>query len=571
MKSIRCMAVDAAAILALLTAGSHVASAQEFDLENYHPVSPGDGELMSVSSTRQLHDKQLAMSLTFGVVDDPLVVVDENDDRVAEVIDRRAAAEIMAAYGLGRFELFAALPFILFQQADPNMDAGLAGVDDGGLGDIRLGGRTYLLDNRDGGLGLGAGMQVSLPTSVNAEFGGNDGPTAMPYITGDMRTGPVLVAANLGARIRGEEALGNLTVGTALTYGIGAGLRIGQTPVSVMSELAGEVNGSDTAESPMEVRGGARADLGGGFAATAGYGRGLIHGYGAPDHRFLAGVSYRPSPPKVAQRIIVQGDPIPVVVPPPNPDPDGDGILSEADSCPDDAEDYDGFEDSDGCPELDNDKDTLADADDACPNHAEDKDGFEDEDGCPDPDNDRDGLADTVDQCPDEAEVINGTEDDDGCPDEGKPLVLIGKNKLVIQDKVYFAHNKDVILERSATLLDQVAKTLERHPWIKKVRVEGHTDDRGNDEYNLELSNRRANAVMKALLDRGIDAGRLEAAGYGEQNPIDTNKSATGRANNRRVEFTILEQDESLAPARTGDDAKAIDDGVPAGDKGGDQ
>lgn len=98
-------------------------------------------------------------------------------------------------------------------------------------------------------------------------------------------------------------------------------------------------------------------------------------------------------------------------------DDDGDGILNPYDKCPDQAEDKDGFEDDDGCPELDNDKDGVADLEDKCPNEPEDKDGFEDYDGCPELDNDKDGVPDDKDKCPTQAEDKDGYKDDDGCPD----------------------------------------------------------------------------------------------------------------------------------------------------------
>jgi len=98
-------------------------------------------------------------------------------------------------------------------------------------------------------------------------------------------------------------------------------------------------------------------------------------------------------------------------------DDDKDGIKNNDDRCPKDAEDIDGFEDSDGCPDLDNDKDGIPDVSDKCPGQAEDIDGFQDQDGCPDPDNDADGIDDLKDQCPKIAEDFDGFEDKDGCPD----------------------------------------------------------------------------------------------------------------------------------------------------------
>ena len=101
----------------------------------------------------------------------------------------------------------------------------------------------------------------------------------------------------------------------------------------------------------------------------------------------------------------------------PDLDDDVDGIADAADKCPRAAEDRDGFEDADGCPELDNDGDGIQDAKDKCPNVAEDVDNFEDSDGCPEPDNDKDGILDVDDLCPSSPETKNGFEDGDGCPD----------------------------------------------------------------------------------------------------------------------------------------------------------
>jgi len=110
-------------------------------------------------------------------------------------------------------------------------------------------------------------------------------------------------------------------------------------------------------------------------------------------------------------------------------DKDGDGIKDNIDNCPYQAEDFDGFEDDDGCPEFDNDGDGIVDTKDQCPNDAEDFDGFEDKDGCPDLDNDNDGILDDVDKCPDVAENFNNYEDKDGCPDT-IPVPAIEKPKV---------------------------------------------------------------------------------------------------------------------------------------------
>ena len=224
----------------------------------------------------------------------------------------------------------------------------------------------------------------------------------------------------------------------------------------------------------------------------------------------------------------------------PDPDNDKDGILDASDACPMAPEDKDGFEDADGCPDPDNDKDGLVDAVDSCPMEPEDKDGFEDDDGCPDPDNDKDKIADLVDKCPMDPEDYDGDEDTDGCPDLYK-LVVVTKDRIEIKEKVFFAFNKAVIQKKSFALLADVAKVLFDNPTMK-IRIEGHTDSRGKDAFNKKLSDARAKSVMTFLVKKGIAKDRMSAIGLGEEVPIDTNLTEEGRANNRRVEFHIVDK-----------------------------
>ena len=267
----------------------------------------------------------------------------------------------------------------------------------------------------------------------------------------------------------------------------------------------------------------------------------------------------------------------------PELDNDSDGILDSVDQCPLEPEDMDGFEDEDGCPELDNDKDGILDLDDACPNEpgipekqgcpirdndadgifndvdqcpdeAEDFDGFEDEDGCPDPDNDQDGLLDAQDQCPNEAETYNGNKDDDGCPD-GDQTVVITKTEIKILEQIFFDTGKATIKSVSFPLLDTVATVLKQNPQITTIRVEGHTDDVGNDEDNLQLSKERAASVMTYLTTQGgLEPTRLLSEGYGETKPLceqmpellknkrkNRAEIEACRAQNRRVQFRVIE------------------------------
>jgi outer membrane protein OmpA-like peptidoglycan-associated protein len=224
-----------------------------------------------------------------------------------------------------------------------------------------------------------------------------------------------------------------------------------------------------------------------------------------------------------------------------NTDRDGDGIPDDRDKCPDDPEDKDGFEDEDGCPDPDNDKDGIPDVNDLCPNVPEDKDGFEDQDGCPDPDNDKDGIPDVRDKCPNQPETKNGYQDEDGCPDES-PLLKIHRGKIEILDKIYFETDKDEILPRSFPLLDAIAATLKGNPQILLVEIQGHADERGDDAHNLDLTDRRAASVRRALEQRNVEPARLRSHGYGETKPICTQHNEDCWSKNRRVEFIILKR-----------------------------
>lgn len=129
-------------------------------------------------------------------------------------------------------------------------------------------------------------------------------------------------------------------------------------------------------------------------------------------------------------------------------------------------------------------------------------------------------------------------------PPEPQKRVEVRENKIVINEKVQFLVNSDKILEVSDSLLAEVAKVIKEHPEIKKIEIEGHASAEGSDAKNLKLSERRAKAVLKHLTSKGgVAAGILSSKGYGETRPIADNESEDGREKNRRVEFTITEQD----------------------------
>lgn len=216
-----------------------------------------------------------------------------------------------------------------------------------------------------------------------------------------------------------------------------------------------------------------------------------------------------------------------------NPDTDGDGLCDPWVSEEGVSDKY-----ASVCSGLDN-----------CPEEAEDFDGFQDDDGCPDPDNDRDGLCDPwveakgmlsnfahickgVDLCPEQAESLNGYKDDDGCPDE----VPQPPKKVFVLDGVNFESGKATITQDSYISLMKVVDIMETFT-DATFKIVGHTDNVGNKEKNKQLSADRATAVKNFLIEKGISESRMETEGLGDSKPVASNKTPEGRAQNRRIEF----------------------------------
>ena len=188
---------------------------------------------------------------------------------------------------------------------------------------------------------------------------------------------------------------------------------------------------------------------------------------------------------------------------------------------------------------VDTDGDGILDQDDACPTEPEDFDRFEDTDGCPDLDNDADGILDLDDACPD----VAGPPDNDGCPDG--PRVTVEQGQIQILEKIYFDFDSAKIQQRSHPVLDEVAAVLEAHPEIETILVEGHTCSLGPLDYNLRLSERRAESVRRYLVEvAGVDPGRLSSRGFGEAQPLIPNATSEEElSQNRRVEFHFADEE----------------------------
>jgi outer membrane protein OmpA-like peptidoglycan-associated protein len=204
-------------------------------------------------------------------------------------------------------------------------------------------------------------------------------------------------------------------------------------------------------------------------------------------------------------------------------DADGDGVPDPTDECRDVA----GVAPS-GCP--DGDQDGVLDRDDKCLDVA----GVP-PDGCP-PDSDGDGFIDSKDKCPQEPENKNGFEDDDGCPDEIPAAVQ--KFTGVIKG-IEFETGKANIRSISKPLLEQASAILNQYPSLK-VMIVGHTDNVGKREFNIDLSQKRADSVKAFIISQGISTERILTRGEGPDAPLADNKTRSGRQLNRRIEFTII-------------------------------
>ncbi|CAN5743232.1 hypothetical protein BH10BAC2_BH10BAC2_45800 [soil metagenome] len=204
----------------------------------------------------------------------------------------------------------------------------------------------------------------------------------------------------------------------------------------------------------------------------------------------------------------------------PIPDTDKDGINDEADKCPTVA----GLAKYEGCPIPDTDKDGVNDEEDKCPTIA----GFPRYNGCPIPDTDGDGVNDESDRCPTEA----GPADNNGCP-RLEQFNFNAKN-------VQFAKNKSILTKSATAELDKLVTILTEHPTLK-LSVDGYTSNTGTIQLNLKLSQARADAVKAYLVKKGISTDILSATGHGIESPVADNKTAAGRAENRRVEFSVVQ------------------------------
>jgi outer membrane protein OmpA-like peptidoglycan-associated protein len=549
--------------IAWLLASPSLGHAQgRFAAEAFDPAPAVEGSVLAVHGARTLAPRAFTLSLFASYGREVLTLQSESTgDRLGVLVGSLGTLSLMGAVGVWkRLDIGFALPAHRISKGSdytappPPIANALMRSTEYALGDLRLVPRVSLLDPK-AAIGLAFLLPVYLPTGKEEYYAG-EAFRIEPRVSVDWhsRRG-LLVAANVGYLVRNRRRVLNANVDDLLRIGVGTDVPLG-VGLSLLVEVNTQLNvlagRLDKNSAPTEGLAGVRFRRAG-WLAQIGAGPGIVTGMTAPRYRLFASVSFSYAPPL---------------------DSDADKIKDDIDRCPHQAEDRDHFEDADGCPDPDNDQDGLADAQDRCINDPEDTDGFQDDDGCPDPDNDNDALADAEDQCVDQPEDRDDFADDDGCPEldndgdgvadaqdrcreepgssehEGCPpppapppqLVAVTDEAIELSEAVFFAKNRADIEARSEPLLDAIAKVLSEHPEIKRVVVEGHTDATGAARRNRTLSTQRAQAVVKALVERGVTSERLRAQGFGPDRPLAANDTEEGREKNRRVALRIEER-----------------------------
>lgn len=579
-----------------------------FQAQQFRPWADPDGMFQTQSgNTLKQWDYKVGFYLNYAK--DPLILRDESGSRIsdpailsrigrADLIGHQLGADLVAGIGFfDWFNLSLAIPMTLYQDGgfpnmtdfSPNEGRSTSGAF---FSDMKVALKFRALQEKKHFVTLGVQLVLGLPTGNKDNFNGEDTVSFGIRLLASRRISIVHLAFNFGYRFLPETKFLDQQVSHQFTYSLAASVNIIKNRLDLIADLAGatEFTGNVSPEGvPFEALLGGRiypwkyTDL----AINVGLGFSIAPGYGSPQFRLFAGVTWSPKVhDKDKDGVFDDKDRCPSVRGPkenqgcPWPDTDSDGLKDNVDKCPKKV----GPKENKGCPWPDTDKDGLTDNIDKCPKKAgpqankgcpwpdTDKDGLHDKiDLCPKkkgpkafkgcPDTDKDGLHDKVDKCP----TQKGTKQMEGCPDtdkdglhdkvdqcptqwgpkenKGCPVALIIKKnrRLVIdiKDKIYFKTGKATILSKSYYVIDNVIRILNRYPKLR-VRVEGHTDNVGGYRTNLRLSRRRARAVREYMRKKGISRRRLRFRGYGYRKPISTNRTKTGRAKNRRVEFVIL-------------------------------
>ncbi len=428
---------------------------------------------------------------------------------------------------LSRLEHSAALPVLLTQTTAAVTGVGTPTANEAALGDLRLGARFALLEptaydvrgfqwTLNGGVAVPTGNRTVAFSEGAARI---DASTTATYQFGQGSAVSAHAGYALGQALRvGNQLLGSHFIGGgSFTHRLDA-FRFSFDALTRV--VTGEATGPGAPErATLELALGARY-VSQYFFADLGVGVAPVDSGIAP--RWFAQLA-------IGARGRAFGGGSSTV------DADGDGIVGAADRCPGQAEDFDGFEDDDGCPDHDNDGDGIPDTRDACPNAAEDLDGVDDHDGCPETDADRDGVPDERDACPLAPEDYDGVDDADGCPEAAGVDARARHKAHVLEGMlVSFPVGSPVLDATALAATRDAARLLLETPHA--VTLVGRADEQGPDARNEALSVERAEAVKTVLVEAGVAAERLTVRGVGKREPI-SHGDGFGRSLNRSVTF----------------------------------
>ena len=399
--------------LALLCAVTRSVSADtaNFSSQNFRPSPHGDS-FFSVESGAIDPSIEVKAGLFLDYEYRPLQLYTPQGKRLSGLLDHRLSATVLGSVTFfDRLSVGLLVPTTLYETNDPKTaQVGVHAAEHAAFGDLRIEPKVGILDQAHHYIDLAVLLDLTLPTATRHSYAGDSTVSAGGELDISHRFGAFRLAGNFGFQWRTKQSSFDLQIGPELYYRFGGGFDLGRIKRAAPVEIIGEIYGRTSAitpfrygtQNPIEWVIGLKWSPLSWLALNLGGGRAINAGYGAPAARVFLGAMFTP-----LQASAKQGE----------LDSDGDGIPDRLDRCPTEAEDKDGFEDDDGCPDLDNDKDGIPDKLDKCPNDPEDFDGFQDEDGCPDPDNDKDGIPDTIDKCPNDPEDMDGFQDEDGCPD----------------------------------------------------------------------------------------------------------------------------------------------------------
>jgi OmpA-OmpF porin, OOP family len=608
----RMLTAVALALAALAAPGSAQAQLQlkGFLLNTFVPSTPGS-DWFVLESLDFRGKARPALRLGLDWAHQPFVLENAAGDEVGSVVER----QVFLSVGIGltiadRLRLAVDMPVAIDQPGGPATVGGVAYPDPEGsaLGDMRATADVRVVGVYGEPFTLAVGTHVFFPTGKQERYTSDGIVRVMPRV---MMAGEIAAfawAANVALNTR-DEIDDRVFQGVGIGNQLFGGVAVGVKPIPAVllgAELYAltDLTHGDFLEkraTPAELLFGARFVIADQVRLAVGAGPGLTNGIGTPQVRMLAKLEWVPSVVPIDRDNdgvpddvdacpdtpgVRTGDPATNGCPPPPPDRDRDGVLDSEDACPDDPGVRSDNPATNGCPPpRDRDGDGVFDPADACPDEPGEKTDDPKTNGCPKPDRDKDGVLDADDACPDKAGEKTDDPKTSGCPDTDKdgvrdpedacpeiagardpdpkkngcPLARVERGQVRIIEQVKFKTGSATILPESYTILEAVAKILKEHPEIKKVRVEGHTDNRGGKAMNKRLSTRRAAAVVKWLTAKGgIEKGRLTSQGFGMERPIEDNSTEDGRRENRRVEFHITD------PPTTDAAAPATGTGAPA-------